>query len=369
LLSCQCHTIITVIDDGSGGMVPSESVPPAGVLITPATLADLRLLHEVALPFATEAAIAPNSRLLAVATRDTTVLFEIPSLRQIQTFAHSPPPSAEPIRLAFHPDGSALMLRRTVVGEGSGDTVTTWPIGSVSGTGNASETNLMVDDQFTPAAFSPTGELAWQDPRTGQIMLQHSDGTLLTLTTKQDAPDLLDQSIDPEKKALLLSTRVSVLEFSADGSLLGLGSRAGKVLLFQTADGARMGTLQASEVASSMNIKELAFSADSSLLAARLTDRLIVWQVSTNKPVLEHRLTMPRSEEMPSHAALTFSVDNQLVITADRDGVIFYQLESGAVVRRLPLASEGLALSSDGQFLAIVHDGKVAVWGIGSASR
>ncbi len=363
------HTPATAQPTAAGAAPPTAPAVLGRNRMTPATLADLQLIHEVALPFAVEAAIAPDSHRLAVATPEMVVLFELPSLQQVNAIARSLPRRAEPIRLAFHPDGTAVALRETVFGEGEGDSVTIWPITTTNSTGGARHMSLLVDHQFTRAAFSPTGALAWQDPATGHIILQQSAGVTLTVTNIHDTPDLIDRSIDPDKGGLLRSTNVSALEFSADGSLLCLGSRTGKVLLFQTTDGARIGSLEVIGTAPGAFIEGLMFSADNTLVGAQLTDRLIVWQIGTQKPVLELTMNLPRPERTPAHDVVTFSPDNQLLITANAAGVTFYRLETGEVLRTLPLASQGMALSPDGQFLAIVHDGKVGLWGIEPASR
>lgn len=343
-------------------------VPVAPGRITPSTLGDLKRIGEVTLPLAREAAIAPASDRLAVATPTTVALFDLPSLEQLQSIQRSLP-YAEPIHLAFHPAGTAVMLRETIFGEGIGDSVTTWPITSAGATGEAHEMSLLVDDQYTLAAFSSTGAAAWQDPQTGHLILQQSAQVTLTLTTSSDIPDLLYSTIEPDKGMSLTTTNATALEFSADGSLLGLASRTAKVMLFQTVDGTRLESLEVPHPEPGAVIEQLAFSPDATLAAALLTDRLIVWQIGAKTPMLELKMPHRDSKPSPSHDVLTFSPDNQLLITADADGVTFYELKTGAALRTLSLVSQGLALSPDGRFLAIVYDGKVGVWKIEPAAR
>src|SRR5215211_6160834 len=61
------------------------TMPTAPSRITQSTLSELKLIGEVTLPFAREAAIAPASDRLAVATSTTVTLFNLPSLRQLQS--------------------------------------------------------------------------------------------------------------------------------------------------------------------------------------------------------------------------------------------------------------------------------------------
>src|SRR5262245_32448603 len=203
----------------------AESAIPLASRITPSTLSDLKPIGEVTLPFAQEAAIAPASDRLAVATPTTVALFLLPSLQQLQGAQRSLPQRGEAIRLAFDPAGTAVLLRETVFGEGLGDSVTTWPLTATGASGEAHEISLLINDQFAPAAFSSTGAVAWQDPDTGHLILQQSAPVTRTLTNSSDTPDLLDSTLDPDKGVPLTTTNLTALEFSADGSLLGLGSR------------------------------------------------------------------------------------------------------------------------------------------------
>jgi len=347
----------------------TESSTPLPSRITPSTLTDLKLLREVVLPFAREAAIAPASDRLAVATPTSVVLFSLPSLQHLQNTQRSLPQRAEPMRLAFHPAGTAVMLRETAFGEGLEDRLTTWPLTATGATGEAREISLLVNEQFALAAFSSTGAVAWQDPETGHMILQQSAHLTRTLTTIADTPDLLQSTTEPDKGVSRITTNVTALEFSADGSLLGLGSRTGKVMLFQTAEGTRLEPLEVPNPVPEGVIEQLAFSPDTTLVGAQLTDRLIVWQIGAKIPMLELKMHPSHPDSIPSHDVLTVSPDNQLLITANADGVRFYEVKTGAELRTLPLVSQGLALSPDGRFAVIVHNGKVSVWGTESAAR
>ena len=130
------------LDDGTTGWlrwyyddrlyvdVAAEGCPATPLSAQPLTVDSaqhLCRLGHVPLPNAKLAAIAPDNRLLAVASYSEVSFFSLPTLQQIQRIER-PHRISEPMDLAFHPDGQRLTLHEQIYGEGIGDWLNSWAI-------------------------------------------------------------------------------------------------------------------------------------------------------------------------------------------------------------------------------------------------
>jgi hypothetical protein len=74
---------------------------------------------------------------------------------------------------------------------------------------------------------------------------------------------------------------------------------------------------------------------------------------------------MPRADDQSEIPfKFVFTSDNQMVITSSADGVAFYGLAGGQMLRRLDVVAQDIAMGPAGRLLAVLHDGRVALWGV-----
>jgi hypothetical protein len=53
-----------------------------------------------------------------------------------------------------------------------------------------------------------------------------------------------------------------------------------------------------------------------------------------------------------------------MLITSGTGGITFYSLADGQMLRRLELAAQDIAIGPAGRLLAVLQDGRVALWGV-----
>lgn len=188
-----------------------------------------------------------------------------------------------------------------------------------------------------------------------------SDGQLL-------ASSSLDQTIRlwNLKTGTLITTLypgqvVTALAFSPDGQTLASGSR----LLIKHRAAAQnplqlwdLAKRQIQQVIQAGPIYALAFSPNGQWLATGAQDTKL-WQLPEGR--LKHTL---RSHELN---ALLFSPDSQILVTGSdgmkgEDGMNFWRVESGDLIRTVDSAVADLALTADGKMMASTLGGIVNLW-------
>ncbi len=175
-----------------------------------------------------------------------------------------------------------------------------------------------------------TGLKAWVD-ETNYVQFQRADGSLLTLTEASNA---------------------AMLHFSPDHSMLAIGQRYGDIQLIRIDTGYLYDTLNASGT-----IEHIAFSPDGSLLAAVRSDgTLIVWRIGSQQPIAYFTVG--------GNDMLQFTAQSQMLVAGGDSGVRFFRLRDGTLQHHLHIAADGIALSPTQQLFAMLHQGRVLLWGI-----
>ena len=134
--------------------------------------------------------------------------------------------------------------------------------------------------------------------------------------------------------------------FSADDTLLAVGSQGKEIILYNTANGKEHLRLQVHGFTTS-----LAFSPDGKTLAAAFQGGFRIWEVATGK------IVPPSPEHTSGFSGLRFTADGKQLRTF-ADGVFWWDVMSGKLVRHLPEQPEwhgeygGRSISPDGKWLA-----------------
>src|SRR5206468_828346 len=104
------------------------------------------------------------------------------------------------------------------------------------------------------------------------------------------------------------------------------------------------------------------FSPDGALLAVLAADgSALVWRIGESVP-------LATLAGITNDANLRFTVDNQLMLVGSYQSVAFYRLSDGALLYTLPAAAEDIAIGPRKRLLAVLHDGRVILWGVGPTS-
>jgi WD40 repeat protein len=197
---------------------------------------------------------------------------------------------------------------------------------------------------------------------TGRIWAVHPSGVRLQQREFSWEIDLITATTNISIP-LSLPSHVSAAAFSPDGSLLAVGDEAGAVQLLQVSD-QRPASDSASAITKVANVLQagakvisVTFSPDGSLLAARRADGLAhVWRLSDLAPLV-HLQGTPDDR-------LVITSDNQLLISGGKDGVTFYRLSDGKLLRHLDGAVDDIAIGPWPLLLALLHNGQVQLWGV-----
>jgi WD40 repeat protein len=113
---------------------------------------------------------------------------------------------------------------------------------------------------------------------------------------------------------------------------------------------------------SSVTLGGVAFSPDGQRLAAtRVNDRVDLWDLESGE-----RAAVLEAQDWAADVA--FSPDGELLATASRDDVIFWDAATGDEIAALPAGDvNGVALSPDGELLATAEDhGPARLWDVES---
>jgi WD40 repeat protein len=241
-----------------------------------------------------------------------------------------------PRRLRFAAEGQRLAVEETIAQSGAAFSVaaTTWDLETPGAATEAwNLTELKGPDSFDLRAwtFSPSaGVTIWVD-KNNQVQLQRSDGSQLLLTDVGS---------------------FSALEFNTDGKLFAIGDQSGTVQILKTEGGYTYDTVQAAGP-----VDALRFSPDGTLLGAQRRDGVVmVWHLGEQQPFA--------SIAASARDSFTFTADNQMLVTGSEKGVTFYNLVNGRILRKLDTAAQDIAMSPDQRVLAVLHNGRVVLWGV-----
>ena len=152
---------------------------------------------------------------------------------------------------------------------------------------------------------------------------------------------------------------VAAVTFSSDGTRLATGSDDGTTKIWDVASGKRLAT-----VGSGPNILHVAFHPVGTLVATSSGSQpeTIVWDLSSGEPLLT----------LPSYGPAAFSPDGAVLALAPVQGVILWDVASGARLRELggtPGTIRELKFSPDGNLLAAAGTGGSSLWVVASGGQ
>jgi WD40 repeat protein len=154
--------------------------------------------------------------------------------------------------------------------------------------------------------------------------------------------------------------------FSPDGRLLATGTyRSSTIKLWETATGRKLRELSTGTQSTSSLAPSVAFSRDNRLIAVAAGDNVIkVWEVSSGREL--QSLAGPQGSIMSAFGIyfLAFTPDNRIVSVSDAiriwdatTGKEIRAIESGSDLSGLSVTGSGLALTPDGNQLALIDGG------------
>ncbi|HSE25215.1 MAG TPA: hypothetical protein VLB68_26375, partial [Pyrinomonadaceae bacterium] len=154
--------------------------------------------------------------------------------------------------------------------------------------------------------------------------------------------------------------------FSPDGRLLATGTyRSNTIKLWETATGRKLRELSTGTQSTSSLAPSVAFSRDNRLIAVAAGDNVIkVWEVSSGREL--QSLAGPQGSIMSAFGIyfLAFTPDNRIVSVSDairvwdpNTGKEIRTIDSGSDLSGLSATGSGLALTPDGNQLALIDGG------------
>ncbi len=157
------------------------------------------------------------------------------------------------------------------------------------------------------------------------------------------------------------------LAFSADGSLLAVGLRDGRLMLWDT----RSWSARSLKLAQGLLVQAAAFAPDGTVMAAGADSTVTLWDLPSGK----QRSSLQGHRSRVGH--LIFSADGRTLASSDADGlVILWEWPTGrrcatlnpeSLIRRMGFP---LAFSPDGKTLAFANQcSQITLWDVSAGKR
>jgi WD40 repeat protein/tetratricopeptide (TPR) repeat protein len=176
------------------------------------------------------------------------------------------------------------------------------------------------------AAFTPG---RWSQPKVHGVVALSPDGRFVAFDDYAVRPGdrgarpakvvVRVYAVDGPRELLALPVEAETvysLAFSPSGRLLAAGTEGQKILLWDTATGARIHEADHPEGPA----RRLAFSPDNRRLAGLDRDQVMVWDVRSRKRVLVMRVAPPRPFDGGFNPALAWSHDSRWLVTTNWEG-------------------------------------------------
>jgi WD40 repeat protein/ABC-type branched-subunit amino acid transport system substrate-binding protein len=312
-------------------------------------------------------AFSPNRELLASASHDKTVrLWQIQTRQELHTLKWH---TDEVEKVAFSPDGQWLA-------SSSNQIIRLWKINSDEAKVLLGHDNTVFDIDFTAdgqylVSASDDLTLRLWDTQYGVTMrvLQGHTAGVNNIAVSQG--DIFSASDDrtvrrwdmslPQQQAVDLPAEPASVAIAPDGSSIAVGFSNGALRLYSLSLQSKSDLLWEQLTAHNDEVKRLAFSSDSTLLASASFDQTVkIWQIKAG------RLQQTLKGHTGEISAVAFSPDNHTIATASYDGQIGL-FTVGTEQKRFSKAHEeeeinAVSFNKDGTQLLSTSDYRVRLW-------
>lgn len=164
------------------------------------------------------------------------------------------------------------------------------------------------------------------------------------------------------QRTIAVPGAVGALAFSADGERLAIADRLGVIQVVRADDGSPVQELEAAGA-----VGAVVWSPDGALLAARAGDTIAVWRLGEREPLARiagaARSGGPEPEALRSDR-FAFTTGERFLVAWGQAGVRFYRLPDGQLVHTIAAPADDVAIGPLRRLLAILHNGRVELWGV-----
>ena len=186
------------------------------------------------------------------------------------------------------------------------------------------------------------------------------DGQMLAVGSKDGKLSLWNLQGEKEREFPVSQSAILSVNFSPDGQMLAVGSEDGKLSLWNLQEGKKEKEFSVSQSA----IWSVSFSPDGQMLAVGSEDgKLSLWNLQEGK--IEREFSVSQSLIL----SVNFSPDGQMLAVVSKDGsVILWNLQEGKIEREFSVSQSAIwsvSFSPDGQMLAVgSENGSVILWNL-----
>jgi RNA polymerase sigma factor (sigma-70 family) len=302
---------------------------PKGVHMDRAGLANGDFMHMIAMAFSPDGAVLASGSHGSGNTGDPWIagvyLWDVERGRELRRI---PAHQGWTLALAYSPDG------RTLATTGTEMVVRVWDAATgreaIPQSGHRSEINLI--------AVSP------------------ADGTIFTAGQDGTIREWEIASGRARGVFAAFSSSISAMAFAPDGKALLVGQGLGVVTLWDVATRRKVRQFAPSSNEEGGYVWHLAFAPDGKTVASGWK----VWDVATGRVLAAFPDRDPRKDLPAKFSTIFYTPDGQQIITAESQGVRFWDIASGQETRgavRAGIVLRSVALSHDGRFLASGGEG------------
>lgn len=197
--------------------------------------------------------------------------------------------------------------------------------------------------------------------KTIQIVSYSPNGSHLAISGSDGLLQLVNpQTLDQQQSLSGIGTWTDAATFSADSSLMASASWDGAVRIWRVADGSLWQKLMIVRNKEDRNV-DLTFSPDNSLLAAGSgSNGIRIWRVSDG--TLVHSLAT-------TDYSVTFTPDGKQLVSQSTDGknnIVFWNISDWSIAKTLPAQAGILVLIKNGSQIITSNKNGVEVWDIAS---